>query len=207
MNLMGPDSMPHIPVDELEDMDISEGVIDNIYENGSFSRDVTDAAAGKLRKTLHRLNAVLEKLDLDTLEMLGLDAEPFREIDEDLDSVLRMMREYGEEILQKAAAKEKKEHSAKPMWVKKVGSFTDEDESYYVRWDVEHYEQEHADEGEVVHEPHYSCTCKAFLFGSHDGKYCKHIDSVIASNGDDGEMPDAAEEIGKYVEDPPADFE
>lgn len=172
--------------------------IDDII-NTTGDSDVSNGAARKLYLALHKLRDHVGKVDIDMLEALGYDADPLREISEDLDVVFSMMHKHGEEVLAKAAAVEKTVGEARPTWKMKVGSFTDPEKSYTVRWDVQHYEKEHAEEGEVIHEPHYSCTCKSFTFGSHDGEYCKHIDSIIQENGSDGQMPEEAKKIGKYI--------
>lgn len=86
------------------------------------------------------------------------------------------------------------------MWEVEVASFTSADQSYMVRWDIDHYPEKHIEEGEEIDSPRYSCTCKSFIFGNHDGKWCKHIDSVrMQEGGSEGKMPDDATKIGTYI--------
>lgn len=174
-------------------------------DEGSGQEDKENGAsqeAQELRGHLHKLHRHLDRIDLETMELLGYNPESVREATEVLEKILEQLNKRGEEIIDEMAIVENGASGAVPTWKIDIGSFTEKEKAYTVYWDIKHYENANTSVEaleEEVEEPHYSCTCESFEFGSHDGKYCKHIDSIIQKFGGEGVMPDRAEKTGSHI--------
>lgn len=178
-----------------------QDVYEAILEGGdTASLGASEETALDLLEVLRDMEESLERLDLDALELMGLGADQFRQIEEKLGSVIGRLEKHGLEALDRAGAKWANTKSAVPTWVYEIGSFSDSDKTYEVRWDVAYYEENYAGEDEVVDEPEYSCTCKSYIFNNDSNAYCKHVRRVIDTCGDGGNMPDGAKQIGEYVD-------
>lgn len=143
--------------------------------------------ARRVVQILNKLEDTLYRLDLDSLE-LYTDVTNLRELDALLEDVdMDLVEEIDWNQIYDLATPEK-------LWEIEVESHSEGGKYYKVRYDI-------PDDKET---PSYTCTCPAFTFGNHSGRYCKHIEEVLKKHGldmDNPEVPHNASVIGEFTPD------